>query len=335
MDSATCRRAIVVPPRSAARSLKAAGLNDRERPRVRGGVILHRAGRPTAHNDDRVSAASCGASWAACIEEGQVDYGSGPPRPALTHNWAIRESVRLLVWRSTTQIWAERHERAFRRLGGTVRVVVHDNLPRGCSPRIYDPTLNPLYRDVLAHSHRAAVPATLERNEIAHRRGSPTEHPPTPVDSAGHGHRRVPARIASTTRTGRRGRPAPPSRCSPAPRGPGPAFLEIRHGIGHRRALPGEHLAGLGDTREFHHGLLGYRGRASTLFLGPPGTGKRGRRCILTPTPGSAIPHGSCTHDAPSTWPTKRSRSPTFAVTTLRTSSAGSGVRSSSWPPEM
>ena len=51
------------------------------------------------------------------------------------------------------QIWAELHERAFRRLGGTVRVVVHDNLREGVlTPDIYDPTLNPLYRDVLARS---------------------------------------------------------------------------------------------------------------------------------------------------------------------------------------
>jgi hypothetical protein len=30
-----------------------------------------------------------------------------------------RKAVRLLVWQSSTQIWAELHERAFRRLGGT------------------------------------------------------------------------------------------------------------------------------------------------------------------------------------------------------------------------
>ena len=39
--------------------------------------------------------------------------------------------MRLLVLRSSTQIWAELHERAFRRLGGAVRVVVLDNLARG------------------------------------------------------------------------------------------------------------------------------------------------------------------------------------------------------------
>jgi hypothetical protein len=63
-----------------------------------------------------------------------------------------RKSVRLLVRRSSAQIWAELHERAFRRLRGTVRVIVLDNLKQGVlTPDIYDPALNPLYRDVLAH----------------------------------------------------------------------------------------------------------------------------------------------------------------------------------------
>ena len=39
-----------------------------------------------------------------------------------------RKSVRLLVWRSSSRVWAELHEQAFRRLGGCPRVVVLDNL---------------------------------------------------------------------------------------------------------------------------------------------------------------------------------------------------------------
>ena len=63
-----------------------------------------------------------------------------------------RKSVRLLVFRSSSRIWAELHEKAFRRLGGATRVVVLDNLREGVlTPDIYDPALNPLYRDVLAH----------------------------------------------------------------------------------------------------------------------------------------------------------------------------------------
>jgi hypothetical protein len=107
-------------------------------------------------------------------EEGQVDYGEGPmvrdPNTGkyrrtrlfvLTLGYS-RKSVRLLVWRSSAQVWAELHERAFRRLGGTVRVVVLDNLREGVlTPDIYDPTLNPLYRDVLAHYGVVALPCRV------------------------------------------------------------------------------------------------------------------------------------------------------------------------------
>jgi transposase len=63
-----------------------------------------------------------------------------------------RKSVRLLSWRSSARIWAELHEQSFRRLGCSPRVVVLDNLREGVAvPDIYDPTVNPLFRDVLAH----------------------------------------------------------------------------------------------------------------------------------------------------------------------------------------
>jgi transposase len=71
-----------------------------------------------------------------------------------------RKAVRLLVWKSSAQIWAELHERAFRRLGGTVRVVVLDNLREGVlTTDIYDPAINPLDRDVLAHYGVVALPS--------------------------------------------------------------------------------------------------------------------------------------------------------------------------------
>jgi len=103
-----------------------------------------------------------------------VDYGAGPmvrdPHTGkyrrtrlfvLTLGYS-RKSVRLLVWRSTTQVWAELHERAFRRLGGTVKVIVLDNLREGVlTPDIYDPALNPLYRDVLAHYDVVALPCRV------------------------------------------------------------------------------------------------------------------------------------------------------------------------------
>jgi transposase len=108
-------------------------------------------------------------------EEGQVDYGEGPMvRDAATGKYRrtrlfvmtlghSRKSVRLLTWRSSAQIWAELHERAFRRLGGAPRVIVLDNLREGVlSPDVYDPALNPLYRDVLAHYGVVALPCRVK-----------------------------------------------------------------------------------------------------------------------------------------------------------------------------
>jgi transposase len=103
-------------------------------------------------------------------EEAQVDYGTGPlvrdPQSGkyrrtrlfvLTLGYS-RKSVRLLVFHSSSQIWAELHEKAFRRLGGVTRVVVLDNLREGVlKPDVYDPTVNPLYRDVLAHYGSVAL----------------------------------------------------------------------------------------------------------------------------------------------------------------------------------
>ena len=108
-------------------------------------------------------------------EEAQVDYGGDGPMVRDPHTGKYkrvrlfvftlgysRKCVRLLTWRSSAQIWAELHERAFRRLGGTVKVVVPDNLGEGVlTPDVYDPTLNPLYRDVLAHYGVVALPCRV------------------------------------------------------------------------------------------------------------------------------------------------------------------------------
>jgi transposase len=107
-------------------------------------------------------------------EEAQVDYGDGPmvrhPTTGKYRRMRLfvltlgysRKSVRLLVWQSSAQTWAELHERAFRRLGGTTRVVVLDNLKEGVlTPDIYDAALNPLYRDVLAHYGVVALPCRV------------------------------------------------------------------------------------------------------------------------------------------------------------------------------
>ena len=85
-------------------------------------------------------------------EKAQVDYGSGPMvRDPPTGKYRrtrlfvltlgySRKCVRLLVFRSSMRIWAELHEKAFRRLGGATRVVVLDNLREGVlAPDLYDP----------------------------------------------------------------------------------------------------------------------------------------------------------------------------------------------------
>jgi len=107
-------------------------------------------------------------------EEAQVDYGTGPmvrdPQSGkyrrtrlfvLTLGYS-RKSVRLLVFQSSSRTWAELHEKAFRRLGGVVRIIVLDNLREGVLvPDVYDPTLNPLYRDMLAHYGAVAMPCRV------------------------------------------------------------------------------------------------------------------------------------------------------------------------------
>jgi len=107
-------------------------------------------------------------------EEAQVDYGEGPMvRDAGSGKYRrtrlfvmtlgySRKSVHLIVRRSSAQVWAELHERAFRKLGGTARVLVLDNLREGVlTPDVYEATLNPLYRDVLAHYGVVALPCRV------------------------------------------------------------------------------------------------------------------------------------------------------------------------------
>jgi transposase len=117
---------------------------------------------------------ACAVIETAPGEEAQVDYGDGPmvrdPHTGKYRRTRLfvltlgcsRKSVRLLVFRSSSQTWAELHEKAFRRLGGATRVVVLDNLREGVlTADIYDPTLNPLYRDVLAHYGAVALPCRV------------------------------------------------------------------------------------------------------------------------------------------------------------------------------
>ena len=107
-------------------------------------------------------------------EEGQVDYGDGPMvRHPVTRKYRrtrlfvftlgySRKSVRLLTFTSSARRWAELHEETFRRLGGAVAAVIPDNLKEGVlTPDLYDPILNPLFRDVLAHYGAVALPCRV------------------------------------------------------------------------------------------------------------------------------------------------------------------------------
>jgi transposase len=108
-------------------------------------------------------------------EEGQVDYGGDGPmvRDPDTGRYrrmrlfvftlgCSRKSVRLLTFRSSSKIWAQLHEEAFRCLGGAPRVVVLDNLKEGViKPDIYEPHLNPLYLDVLKHYGVTPLPCRV------------------------------------------------------------------------------------------------------------------------------------------------------------------------------
>jgi transposase len=120
------------------------------------------------------AAEACAVIETAPGEEAQVDYGTGPmvldPQSGKYRRTRLfvmtlgfsRKCVRLLSFQSSARIWCELHEQAFRRLGGTTKVVVLDNLGEGVlKPDIWDPSLNPLYRDMLAHYGAVAMPCRV------------------------------------------------------------------------------------------------------------------------------------------------------------------------------
>jgi hypothetical protein len=75
-----------------------------------------------------------------------------------------RKSVRRLTFRSSSRIWAELHVRT--RLSPAGRRHPHRRARQSARgrdrPDIYDPALNPLYRDVLAHYGAVAMPAAFK-----------------------------------------------------------------------------------------------------------------------------------------------------------------------------
>lgn len=107
-------------------------------------------------------------------EEVQVDYGEGAltrvpgteryrrPRLFVMTLRYSRRSFRRVVWESSQQTWARLHEQAWRYFGGSCSYVVLDNLKEGViKPDLYEPELNPVYRDVLAHYGVVADPARV------------------------------------------------------------------------------------------------------------------------------------------------------------------------------
>lgn len=127
-------------------------------------------------------------------EEAQVDYGEGPmvrhPKTGKYRRTRLfvltlafsRKSVRLLTFRSSSRIWCELHERAWRRLGGVPRTVVLDNLKEGVlKPDIYDPELNRLFAAVLHHYEVVGLPCRVRHPNrkgkvergVGHAQGTP------------------------------------------------------------------------------------------------------------------------------------------------------------------
>jgi transposase len=106
-------------------------------------------------------------------EEAQVDYGqgaltchpSGKYRRPLLFVMTLKYSgkcFRKVVWKTDQQTWALLHEEAFRALGGCPQYVVLDNLKEGViTPDLYEPALNPVYSELLAHYGAVADPCRV------------------------------------------------------------------------------------------------------------------------------------------------------------------------------
>jgi transposase len=106
-------------------------------------------------------------------EECQVDWGEGPMvrdesgRYRRTRLFTMvlgysRKAVHLLAWKSSSEVWARFHEQAFRRFGGAPKTTVLDNLREGVlQADVYEPTLNPLLRDVLRHYGVVGLPCRV------------------------------------------------------------------------------------------------------------------------------------------------------------------------------
>lgn len=107
-------------------------------------------------------------------EECQVDYGEGAltrygpsgryrrPRLFVMTLRYSRRCFRKVVWKSSSETWARLHEEAWQYFGGSCRYCVLDNLKEGViTPDIYEPALNRVYAEMLAHYGVVADPARI------------------------------------------------------------------------------------------------------------------------------------------------------------------------------
>ena len=113
-----------------------------------------------------------------------MDYGTGPlVRDSHTGKYRrtrlfvftlgfSRKCIRLLSFQSSSRIWGELHETAFRRMGGTPKVIVLDNLREGVlTPDVYDPAIircSAIYsRITVASPCRAAFGIRIEKEKLS------------------------------------------------------------------------------------------------------------------------------------------------------------------------
>lgn len=130
--------------------------------------------RLTRRLGSREPAVAAGVIRTATDGEAQVDHGEGlmvrqpvsgryqRPRMFVMTLSHSRKHVWLLGWNSGSQKWCELLQEAFRRLGGSARLIVQDNLKEGVNePDAYHPVLNPLYRAFLQHHGVTGIAARV------------------------------------------------------------------------------------------------------------------------------------------------------------------------------
>lgn len=121
--------------------------------------------------------------------EAQVDYGEGAPtldartgkyrKPRLfimTLGYS-RHAYRVVVPKSSQEIWCKLHEDAFAYFGGAPLTIRLDNLREGViEPDVYDPELNELYARMLTHYGVVALPCRPYAPDLKGKVESAVDH---------------------------------------------------------------------------------------------------------------------------------------------------------------